>query len=95
MDKEEKEIELPSKAGKGGAKKRASAPSGTPSSGAAATPGAGAGARAPVKTLAAPPHTALFSAAAPAPAVPQPPATPPATHTGLPQQVTYNLPFFL
>lgn len=86
MDKEEKEIELPSKGGKGGPKKRPSTASGTPTSAVAATPGAGA--RAPVKTIAAPPHTALFSAAAtPAPTVPAPAVTPPATHTGLPQQV--------
>lgn len=94
MEKEEKEIEMPSKGGKGGAKKRTSATPGTPSSAASAPPGAGAGAgpRAPVKTMAAPPHTALFgNTTTTAPTVPAPAATPPATHTGLPQQVN-NVP---
>ncbi|KAL0895860.1 hypothetical protein ABMA27_011883 [Loxostege sticticalis] len=90
MEKEEKEIEMPSKGGKGGAKKRTSATPGTPSSAAAAPAGVGTGAgpRAPVKTMAAPPHTALFgNTTTTAPTVPAPAATPPATHTGLPQQV--------
>ncbi|XP_028169621.1 bromodomain-containing protein 3 [Ostrinia furnacalis] len=82
MEKEEKEVEMPSKGGKGGAKKRTSTTGAPP---AAAAPGAPP--RAPVKTLAAPPHTALFGNTTAAPTVPAPAATPPATHTGLPQQV--------
>ncbi|XP_049887175.1 bromodomain-containing protein 3-like isoform X3 [Pectinophora gossypiella] len=91
MDKEEKEIELPSKGSKGGAKKRTSSAAGpvaaatTPSAGAAAAaagPRAGGG-----KTLVAP-HPALVGSTntTTAPALP-PQAAPPATHTGLPQQV--------
>ncbi|KAJ8734130.1 hypothetical protein PYW07_014681 [Mythimna separata] len=90
MDKEEKEIEAPSKGGKGTVKKRGTS-----------TPGAGAGAagaaaatptvpapRAPKPTPGAP-HPALVGSTntTTTPALPAPPATPPATHTGLPQQV--------
>ncbi|CAH0747512.1 unnamed protein product [Diatraea saccharalis] len=86
MEKEEKEIELPSKGPKGVAKKRTIVPGGTPSVG---TPTAASGPRAPVKSITAPPHP-LFTANTTAPTVPTPAATPPATHTGLPQQVTAN-----
>ncbi|CAD0195571.1 unnamed protein product [Chrysodeixis includens] len=91
MDKEEKEIEAPSKGGgKGGVKKRGTLPSGaglgagaTP---AVATPGA---VRAAVKAMPAAPHPALVGSTntTTTPAISAPPATPPATHTGLPQQV--------
>jgi hypothetical protein len=85
MDKEEKEIELPSKGGKGGVKKRAPSTGVTPSTPVPVAPGSAP--RAPVKTITAPPHPAMFTSNATAPTVPAPAATPPATHTGLPQQV--------
>lgn len=81
MDKEEKEIEMPAKAGKGAGKKR----------GGGAVAGVAGIVRAPsVKraSSAAPPHPAAVVRAVPTPpAIPTPAATPPATHTGLPQQV--------
>uniref|UniRef100_A0A2H1WGE6 SFRICE_001097 n=1 Tax=Spodoptera frugiperda TaxID=7108 RepID=A0A2H1WGE6_SPOFR len=90
MDKEEKEIEAPSKGGKGGVKKR-----GTSTPGAVGAVGAGGAAGAPspaprtAKPPAAAPHPALVGSTntTTTPAIPAPPATPPATHTGLPQQV--------
>lgn len=90
MDKEEKEIEAPSKGGKGGVKKRntstpaAAGLAGPPS----ATPATPTPARAP-KPAPPAPHPALVGSTntTTTPAIPAPPATPPATHTGLPQQV--------
>lgn len=93
MDKEEKEIEAPSKAGKGAVKKRGTGTSSTGSTGGTGgtgtTPSTGVSIRATVKASSAPPHPALVGSTntttAPALTTPQP--TPPATHTGLPQQV--------
>ncbi|GBP55502.1 Bromodomain-containing protein 3 [Eumeta japonica] len=97
MDKEEKEIELPSKGAKG-VKKRAGSVGGVPGTGAGAASGPGTGVRGssnkPVATAtaAAAPHPGLVGSTntttAPALAA-LPPATPPATHTGLPQQPIY------
>ncbi|XP_060809601.1 bromodomain-containing protein 3 isoform X2 [Amyelois transitella] len=85
MDKEEKEIEPPSKGGKGGgAKKRVSGPPATPGG---TTPGTGAAVRPPVKAAAGM-LPAMFPAAPAATSAPPAATTPPATHTGLPQQVT-------
>lgn len=76
MDKEEKEIEAPSKGGKGGStKKRASGPVGPTVP--AATPH-----KVPVKAPAPIPALVGSTNTTTTPSV-----TPPATHTGLPQQV--------
>ncbi|XP_037963728.2 bromodomain-containing protein 3-like isoform X2 [Plutella xylostella] len=86
MEKEEKEIETPSKGAKGGAKKR---PGG--SSTGAAVPAAAPPAPAPPRAVKAPPHPALVGStnSTTAPALPTAAPVPPvaATHTGLPQQV--------
>lgn len=75
MDKEEKEIEMPSKGGKASTKKRASGPIGPTVP--AATPH-----KAPVKAPAPIPALVGSTNTTTTPSV-----TPPATHTGLPQQV--------
>ncbi|XP_049698046.1 bromodomain-containing protein 3 isoform X2 [Helicoverpa armigera] len=91
MDKEEKEIEAPSKGGKGGVKKRGTSTPGAAAVGAAggATPAAAAAAPRAPKPAPPAPHPALVGSTntTTTPALPAPPATPPATHTGLPQQV--------
>lgn len=88
MDKEEKEIEVPSKGGKGGVKKRTT---GGSSGGSASASGGGGARGAAVKTMPAPPHPALVGSTntttTPALTLATPSVTPPATHTGLPQQV--------
>ncbi|XP_045761111.1 bromodomain-containing protein 3-like isoform X1 [Maniola jurtina] len=89
MDKEEKEIEMPSNSSKSTVKKRAGGSSATAGAG-AATPGAAAGARAtPAKPAAPAPLPAFVGSTntTTTPTLSAPAATPPATHTGLPQQV--------
>ncbi|KAJ0181087.1 hypothetical protein K1T71_003172 [Dendrolimus kikuchii] len=89
MDKEEKEIEVPSKGGKGSVKKRGTGAGSAGGGGAGGGAGAGTGARAVAKAPPAPPHPAVVGSTntTTAPALAAPAPTPPATHTGLPQQV--------
>lgn len=98
MDKEEKEIETPSNSAKGGVKKRTGGSStGVVTGGPVVVAGAGAGAGAAtlgartsaVKPLAPAPHPAFVGSTntTTTPTLTAPSATPPATHTGLPQQV--------
>ncbi|XP_075986622.1 homeotic protein female sterile-like isoform X2 [Anticarsia gemmatalis] len=89
MDKDEKEIEAPSKGGKGGVKKRGTSSSGGAGPGGATPAPAGPPARPAVKALPPPPHPALVGSTntTTTPAITTPSVTPPATHTGLPQQV--------
>lgn len=84
MDKEEKEIETPSKGGKSAVKKR-------PGSSAPGTPAAAPPVPRPVKVPAPPPAVVGSTNSTTAPALPPAaaPAPAPATHTGLPQQVIY------
>lgn len=94
MDKEEKEIEMPSKGGKAAGKKRGTSTGSTPGGGTGAGVGAGVAAtggagatptpRAPAKPPAPAPPPALVGSTNTTTA---PAATPPATHAGLPQQV--------
>ncbi|XP_041974160.1 bromodomain-containing protein 3-like isoform X2 [Aricia agestis] len=83
MEKEEKEIEMPSNSNKGSVKKRAG------SSGPGGAAGAGGAGAVPPRTVkAVPPHpTFVGSTNTTTTPLAAPPATPPATHTGLPQQV--------
>ncbi|XP_068628917.1 bromodomain-containing protein 3-like isoform X2 [Battus philenor] len=92
MDKEEKEIEVPSNSAKAGVKKRTSGSSGSvggAGAGAGATPGGALPPRAPVKAAPATPLPTFVGSTntTTTPALTASAATPPATHTGLPQQV--------
>ncbi|CAG5018839.1 unnamed protein product [Parnassius apollo] len=95
MDKEEKEIEVPSNSAKAGVKKRTGGSGGSvggAGAGAGAGAVAGAGAlpvRAPVKVAPTTPLPAFVGSTntTTTPTLTASAATPPATHTGLPQQV--------
>lgn len=87
MDKEEKEIETPSKGGKGVVKKRGG---GGSTSAVPSTPAPTPTPRPVVKALPPPPpHPVVVGSTntTTTPAITAPAVTPPATHTGLPQQV--------
>nr|XP_032512395.1 bromodomain-containing protein 3-like isoform X2 [Danaus plexippus plexippus] len=92
MDKEEKEIEMPSNSGKSGVKKRVGGSSvgGPPMAGTGSMPASPAlTSRAAVKPLPPAPHPNFVGSTntTTTPTLTAPSVTPPATHTGLPQQV--------
>ncbi|CAG4924831.1 unnamed protein product [Colias eurytheme] len=87
MDKEEKEIEVPSNSGKGTVKKRSGGSSGGVPASSVSTPTVGARST-PVKAIPSTPLPAFVGSTntTTTPTLTAP-ATPPATHAGLPQQV--------
>lgn len=92
MDKEEKEIEAPSKGAKGAVKKRGTGGPSATVGGTPATPTVPAS-RPAVKALPPAPHPVVVGSTntTTTPAITTPSITPPATHTGLPQQVNIVL----